>query len=370
MTSSESDNLIIDKQIGKGAYACVKLAYSKKLNKKVALKIYEKDKLKDSKRKERIEREINILKKLNNPYIVKLYDSTETNKEIILIMKYIDGMDLCEYIKTKPEKKLNESEARIIFKQIVDGIMYCHNNGIVHRDIKLANILIDRFNNVKIIDFGFSTYFINGKNIKLFCGTPAYMAPEIILQKEYSGPPVDIWALGVLLYIILYGKFPYGSSNNEDMYDKIIENNFKCSSDISNCAITLLKRLLQVDPSKRPNGYQILSDDWLQNSAQYNTNTRSLNEKYSILNHNKNHRRTCTGVTTKVKHTNLDEIENNVYESLNQLGYTKVEINQGIKDTNSHIYILYKKIKSHKIRNEITIPRVRCKIKVKDLENI
>ena len=136
-------------------------------------------------------------------------------------MEYVGGGSLHGYLKSKPNRRLEEEEAKRIFKQILSGIHYCHSKCITHRDIKLENLLLDHKGNIKIIDFGFSTCIPNDRKIKIFCGTPSYMAPEIVSKKEYAGPPADIWALGVLLYALLNGCFPYRGQTDAELYKKI-----------------------------------------------------------------------------------------------------------------------------------------------------
>ena len=186
------ENYLIGNQIGQGAYAVVRSAIFKSTNKKIALKTYEKAKLLDPHRKRCVKREIEILEILNNPNIVKLYEIIDTSKHVHLAMEYIGGTSLHGYLKRRSNRKLEESEAQRIFKQVLYGIEYCHKKNVTHRDIKLENILLDDLNNVKIIDFGFATCFSHDKKVKLFCGTPSYMAPEIVSRVEYSGPPADI----------------------------------------------------------------------------------------------------------------------------------------------------------------------------------
>ena len=135
-----------------------------------------------------MKREIEILEILNYPNIVKLYEIIDTPKHVHLAMEYIGGTSLHGYLKRIPNRRLDEPEARRIFKQVLHGIEYCHNKNVTHRDLKLENILLDDNNNVKIIDFGFGTCFSHDKKVKLFCGTPSYMAPEIVNRVEYSGP--------------------------------------------------------------------------------------------------------------------------------------------------------------------------------------
>lgn len=208
-TSKFKEEYTVGKEIGQGAYATVRIAIQKATNIRVAIKIYEKDKIMDPQRKKSVKREIKLLKMMSHPFIIKLYETLETNHHINIIMEYVGGPSLYSYLKSQPSKKLPENEARRIFKQITEALQYCHKKCITHRDIKLENLLMDENKNIKLIDFGFSTYMPNDQKVKMFCGTPSYMAPEIVLKKEYCGPPADIWALGVLLFALLCGYFPY-----------------------------------------------------------------------------------------------------------------------------------------------------------------
>jgi MAP/microtubule affinity-regulating kinase len=125
-------------------------------------------------------------------------------------MEHVSGGSLHGYLKSKPSRQMAEPEAKYLFKQVLQAINYCHSRCITHRDIKLENILLnEEKNHVKLIDFGFSTCIPVEKKVKLFCGTPSYMAPEIVSKREYLGPPADVWALGILFYALLCGKFPF-----------------------------------------------------------------------------------------------------------------------------------------------------------------
>ena len=193
ITSDETlEKYILGAEIGRGAYAIVRSAINKENNGKVAIKIYDKYKLLNPNRKKNADREIMILSKLNHQNIVKLFTTIENKRTLNLIMEYVNGCSLMSYLKKKYHKKIDESEARIIFKQLIQALEYCHNLNITHRDIKLENILIDSHYAIKLIDFGFSTCFSNDRKIKLFCGTPSYMSPEIVSRQESYGPPSDI----------------------------------------------------------------------------------------------------------------------------------------------------------------------------------
>ena len=163
-------------------------------------------------RKKSVRREIKVMERMNHMNVIRIFDIFETRKYVSIVMEYVDGKSLYSLVKSQPHRRLKESHAFIIFKQLMEGINYCHDRCITHRDIKLENVLITRAGIVKIIDFGFTTCIPNEKRVKLFCGTPCYMAPEIVTKQEYCGPPVDIWASGILLYVLLCGTFPFKGS--------------------------------------------------------------------------------------------------------------------------------------------------------------
>jgi len=210
------DDYLFGKELGKGAYAIVKIATHKVLNKKFAIKIYEKFKLLDPVRKNSVKREIEILKKVDHKSIVKLHEVIDTPKQVIifiikilLVMDLVNGVSLLAHLKSKQNRRLEENDAKYIFRQVLEGIKYLHNKNIFHRDIKLENLIIDEFNTVKIIDFGFATVSHKTKPLNFFCGTPSYMPPEIVQKKDYLGHTAEIWTCGILLYTILCGSFPF-----------------------------------------------------------------------------------------------------------------------------------------------------------------
>jgi serine/threonine protein kinase len=212
-----------------------------------------------------------LMEKMKHPNIVKLYEIIDTTKYVILVMEYVGGGSLHGYLKARSNRRLDEKEAKRVFKQILEGIKYCHSRCITHRDIKLENILLDDNNNIKIIDFGFSTCIPNDKKIKIFCGTPSYMAPEIVQKLEYTGPPADIWALGVLLFTILSGCFPYRGATDKELYKKIMRADYRIPSEVINSglsseAIELLKKLFMINAEQRPSARTALTDEWVVSS--------------------------------------------------------------------------------------------------------
>lgn len=265
---SSLDEYIIGKQIGQGAYAIVRIGLHKTLNKKVALKIYKKYKLEDPNRRKSVKREIKLMERMKHDHIICLHEIIDTNKYVILVMDYVEGGSLHGYLKSKPNRRLEEQDAKRIIRQITEGLRYCHSRCITHRDIKLENLLLDAHKNIKIIDFGFSTCIPNDKKIKIFCGTPSYMAPEIVRKTEYCGPPADIWAVGVLLFTMLCGQFPYRGATDEELYSKICRADYHIPPDVleylSSDAKDLIAKLFSISADDRPTAKEILRHPWLE----------------------------------------------------------------------------------------------------------
>ena len=175
----------------------------------------------DSYRRDALKKEIEILKTLDHPNVIRLIETIETSTRINIVMEYVKGKSLYQYIRKKPGMKIgNENECKQIFRQLAEGVCYLHKEKITHRDLKLENVLFDQENGVvKIIDFGFSVK--GDRKLPFQCGTPHYMSPELALKKEHFGHPADIWALGVILFVMLTGKVPFYGDFEEDLYRKI-----------------------------------------------------------------------------------------------------------------------------------------------------
>ena len=271
------ENYLLGNEIGKGAYAVVRAGRNLQDNSKVAVKIYDKGKLMTPSRKRNADREVKILEKLNHANVIRLIKTVETNRNLNLVMEYVSGCSLMAHLKKRPKKRLEEFEAKRIFKQVLAGLDYCHSLNITHRDVKLENILIDSSNVIKIIDFGFSTCFSNDKKISLFCGTPSYMSPEIVSKKESFGPPSDIWAAGVVLYVLLTGNFPFKAPHSKELYLKIQRGAFLLPNNLSPEAHSLLSAMLSLDPQKRPSARLASEFTWFKEKPL--AKTQSIIEK-------------------------------------------------------------------------------------------
>lgn len=205
-------------------------------------------------------KEVSLLLKLRHNHVVKIYETIETDKHIIIVMELCAGGDLLNYVRKR--RRLKEPYAKVIFKQIIDGLCYIHSKFIAHRDIKLDNILLDGKGNVKIADFGVSKQCQKGQlRMTEQCGTPAYIAPEILKDKGYTFS-VDLWSAGVVLFAMLYGTVPFKANNMEELHKLIVKGKYVLKDDISIEARNLLRGLLEVNPEKRLTIKQIYRHKW------------------------------------------------------------------------------------------------------------
>lgn len=240
------------KVLGQGSFGEVRLAWHRLAGQKVAIKSYEKSKMTEPNHWRRVQQEIRLMERLNHPHIIRELEMIDSPKRIHIAMEYAGGGNLCSYVKGK--QRLAEPEARKLFLQLLCAVDYMHENCIIHRDIKLENVLFDEEQqNVKLTDFGFSVMVRDPmKRLKIFCGTPSYMAPEITQRREYLGRPVDVWSLAVLLYACLAGHFPFTAKTYPELYKKIAAAQVKFPETLMSSSVKdLLRRMLHPDPMKR-----------------------------------------------------------------------------------------------------------------------
>ncbi|MCJ8740686.1 hypothetical protein PDJAM_G00061760 [Pangasius djambal] len=248
------------KTIGKGNFAKVKLARHVLTGKEVAVKIIDKTQL-NSSSLQKLFREVRIMKLLNHPNIVKLFEVIETEKTLYLVMEYASGGEVFDYLVA--HGRMKEKEARAKFRQIVSAVQYCHQKCIVHRDLKAENLLLDADMNIKIADFGFSNEFTLGNKLDTFCGSPPYAAPELFQGKKYDGPEVDVWSLGVILYTLVSGSLPFDGQNLKELRERVLRGKYRIPFYMSTDCENLLKKFLILNPTKRGSLEQIMKDRWM-----------------------------------------------------------------------------------------------------------
>lgn len=248
------------KTIGKGNFAKVKLAKHVPTGKEVAIKIIDKTQLNPSSL-QKLFREVRIMKMLDHPNIVKLFQVIETEKTLYLVMEYASGGEVFDYLVL--HGRMKEKEARAKFRQIVSAVQYCHQKKIIHRDLKAENLLLDSEMNIKIADFGFSNEFTPGNKLDTFCGSPPYAAPELFQGKKYDGPEVDVWSLGVILYTLVSGSLPFDGSTLRELRERVLRGKYRIPFYMSTDCENLLKKFLVLNPAKRASLETIMKDKWM-----------------------------------------------------------------------------------------------------------
>eukprot|EP00770_Monocercomonoides_exilis_P011368 MONOS_11312.1-p1 / transcript=MONOS_11312.1 / gene=MONOS_11312 / organism=Monocercomonoides_exilis_PA203 / gene_product=Serine / transcript_product=Serine / location=Mono_scaffold00561:38499-40993(-) / protein_length=773 / sequence_SO=supercontig / SO=protein_coding / is_pseudo=false len=224
------------------------------------MKILDKDRIKDVADMERITREINVLKLLYHPNVIKLYEVIDTQRHIYIVTEYADGGELFDYIVH--HGRLKEKEACRFFHMLMNGVDYCHQHYVIHRDLKPENLLLNSHRTLKIIDFGLSNRIKPGGLLKTACGSPCYAAPEMIEGKMYAGQMSDVWSCGVILFALVCGYLPFEDQNTQALYQKILNARYRCPSTLSSECKHLISKILNTDPTKRYTIAQIRQHPW------------------------------------------------------------------------------------------------------------
>mmetsp|Transcript_23522 Transcript_23522/g.66003 ORF Transcript_23522/g.66003 Transcript_23522/m.66003 type:complete len:426 (+) Transcript_23522:91-1368(+) len=260
------NNWILMEKLGSGSDSSVYLSTNAETKEKAAVKVVKIGRLakktKQSKQvvRGRIEKEIKILSELNHPGVVKLQEALWNGNDVYLVLEFVDGGDLVDYLSNTT---LDEDSAREIFLQLCYATQYCHYQSVFHRDLKLENILFDAARKqIKVTDFGYAKVKAEGVNkFQTLCGTVTYLSPEVLQGKEYHGGPVDMWALGVILFALLCGRFPFTEA--PDMPKYIIKGDYIIPDSLSKPARKLIKKLLCVNPKKRATFDDVFSSEFL-----------------------------------------------------------------------------------------------------------
>ncbi|KAH8407497.1 hypothetical protein KR222_003645, partial [Zaprionus bogoriensis] len=250
----------LEKTIGKGNFAVVKLATNIVTKTKVAIKIIDKTCLNEEYLSKTF-REIAILKSLRHPHITRLYEVMESQSMIYLVTEYAPNGEIFDHLVANGRMK--EPEAARVFMQLISAVHYCHQRGVVHRDLKAENVLLDKDMNIKLADFGFSNHYEEGSPLRTWCGSPPYAAPEVFQGLEYDGPKSDIWSLGVVLYALVCGALPFDGKTILELKSRVVLGKFRIPFFMSQECEHLIRNMLVVEPDRRYTIKQIIKHRWL-----------------------------------------------------------------------------------------------------------
>ncbi|KAH8336814.1 hypothetical protein KR059_004259 [Drosophila kikkawai] len=274
----------LEKTIGKGNFAVVKLATNIVTKTKVAIKIIDKTCLNEEYLSKTF-REISILKSLRHPHITRLYEVMESQSMIYLVTEYAPNGEIFDHLVANGRMK--EPEAARVFTQLVSAVHYCHLRGVVHRDLKAENVLLDKDMNIKLADFGFSNHYEEGATLRTWCGSPPYAAPEVFQGLEYDGPKSDIWSLGVVLYALVCGALPFDGKTILELKSRVVLGKFRIPFFMSQECEQLIRNMLVVEPDRRYTIKQIIKHRWL---SEWQSELQE-EERYEAL--------SCTGTLSK-----------------------------------------------------------------------
>lgn len=239
---------LLQNVLGKGQTGIVKLGVHTITTKKVAVKIVDKSKIQQSVLA-KVEREITIMKLIEHHNVLQLYDVYESKKNLFLVLEYVGGGELFEYLVQR--QRLHATEARKFFRQIISAITYCHEYAICHRDLKPENLLLDEKHNIKIADFGMASVQVADDFLETSCGSPHYACPEVVRGIRYDGMKADIWSCGVILYALIVGCLPFDDDNLRVLLEKVKKGTFTVPSFVPNDCEDLIRHMIVVEPEKR-----------------------------------------------------------------------------------------------------------------------
>eukprot|EP01018_Ginkgo_biloba_P006950 Gb_10015 [translate_table: standard] len=252
----------VGRLLGQGTFAKVYHARSLKTGESVAMKVMDKEKIMKGGMIDQIKREISVMRLVRHPNIVQLYEVMANKAKIYFVMEYVRGGELFGKVA---KGKLKEDAARKYFQQLISAVDFCHSRGVYHRDLKPENLLVDENGNLKVSDFGLSALpeqFRQDGLLHTTCGTPAYVAPEVIVKKGYDGAKADIWSCGVILFVLMAGYLPFHDANLMAMYKKIYKGEFKCPPWFPPEVRKLVSKLLDPNPRTRLTIPRLMEVPW------------------------------------------------------------------------------------------------------------
>ncbi|PAV64771.1 hypothetical protein WR25_26259 isoform A [Diploscapter pachys] len=250
----------LEKTLGKGQTGLVKTGTHCITGRKVAIKIVNKEKLSESVL-QKVEREIAIMKLIEHPHVLHLFDVYENKKYLYLLLEHVSGGELFDYLVRKG--RLMSKEARKFFRQIISALDFCHAHNICHRDLKPENLLLDERNNIKVADFGMASLQVEGSMLETSCGSPHYACPEVIRGEKYDGRKADVWSCGVILYALLVGALPFDDDNLRNLLEKVKKGVFHIPHFVPADVQSLLRAMIEVDPVKRYSLAEVFRHPWV-----------------------------------------------------------------------------------------------------------
>ncbi|KAJ6855986.1 CBL-interacting protein kinase [Populus alba x Populus x berolinensis] len=276
----------VGRLLGQGTFAKVYFARNIKTNQSVAIKLIEKEKVLRVGLVDQIKREISVMRLVRHPNIIQLYEVLATKSKIYFVLEYAKGGELFNKVA---KGRLKEDVARKYFQQLINAVDFCHSRGVYHRDIKPENLLLHEDENLKISDFGLSALAESKRQDGLLhttCGTPAYVAPEVIKRKGYDGAKADIWSCGVVLFVLLAGYLPFHDTNLMEMYKKIDKAEFKCPNWFPTDARKLLRKILDPNPNTRISIAEIKESSWFRKGLPRQSKTETEGREAASLGRN------------------------------------------------------------------------------------
>nr|ACV87297.1 POPK-1 kinase protein [Phallusia mammillata] len=318
----------LDKTLGKGQTGLVKMGIHCVTGKRVAIKVVNREKLSENVIN-KVEREIAIMKLIDHPHILGLYDVYENKKYLYLILELIAGGELFDYLVKKG--RLSSREARHFFRQIVSAVDFCHHHNVCHRDLKPENLLLDEKNNIKVADFGMASLQPEGYLLETSCGSPHYACPEVIRGEKYDGRTADVWSCGVILFALLVGALPFDDDNLRNLLEKVKRGVYHIPHFVPPDAQNLLRGMIEVKPEKRLNLKEVLNHKWMCSGDSNGMNNVDLEKSTPMLE--------CLALKDK------DEADPDVLISMSSLGCfrDRDKLLQGLMsdDQNTEKFVYY-----------------------------